>query len=82
LALFVVLCRLENRTANATAVHRGPLLYSYNIPWRPSMDTQCNASGLFPDDFLTPKFTCDITLNTTQPMPVCDLALIKRTVAL
>ena len=43
--------RLENRTQNATAVSRGPLLYSYNVPWASSMDTQCNASGLFPDAF-------------------------------
>ena len=68
--------RLENRTQNATAVSRGPLLYSYNVPWASSMDTQCNASGLFPDAFATPdgRFTCDVTINRTQPLPPLNVS--------
>eukprot|EP01043_Picozoa_sp_COSAG02_P100287 COSAG02_NODE_36370_length_455_cov_1.019663_1_plen_100_part_00 len=38
------------------------------------METECNASGLFPKALLTPKFTCDITLNTTGPLPKLNIS--------
>ena len=38
------------------------------------METECNASGLFPQALLTPKFTCDITLNTTGPLPELNIS--------
>lgn len=38
------------------------------------METECNASGLFPQALLTPKFTCDITLNTTGPLPKLNIS--------
>ena len=38
------------------------------------MITECNASGLFPHALLTPKFTCDITLNTTGPLPELNIS--------
>lgn len=102
--------RLENRTRNGTAVHRGeegraracqyihvcnvavfagsrlittmplcggvagPLLYSYAAPYSAQLDTECNASGLFPESFVTPSFTCDITLNTTGPLPELNIS--------
>ena len=38
------------------------------------MGTECNASGLFPQALLTPTFTCDITLNTTGPLPELNIS--------
>jgi len=42
--------RLENRTDDAVAVHRGPLLYSYNVKWNATHsaerpDGQCAGLG-------------------------------------
>ena len=38
------------------------------------METECNASGLFPQALLTPRFTCDITLNTTGVLPELNIS--------
>jgi hypothetical protein len=56
------------------AVAAGPLLYSYAAPWSASLDTECNASGLFPESLASPSFTCDITLNTTGPLPPLNIS--------
>ena len=75
--------RLENRTAGAVAVHRGPLVYAYNVNWTANHsaehpDGQCAGLGVAP----VPRngtFLCDIELEPKVQTSPAQIVISNET---